>query len=104
MLKLFFAPHTCALATHIALEDAGMSYSIEHIDFASDQQRHPDYLAINPKGRVPALHTDRGILTETPAILVYIARSFPHAGLAPLDDALMAERPAVRRAIAQEIG
>ena len=86
MLKLFYAPHTCALASHIALEEAGAAYEAVRIDFGTTQQRSPDYLAVNPKGRVPALVTDRGILTETPAILVYLAQSFPAAGLAPLDD------------------
>ena len=86
MLKLFYAPHTCALASHIALEEAGAAYEAVRIDFGTTQQRSPDYLAVNPKGRVPALVTDRGILTETPAILVYLAQLFPAAGLAPLDD------------------
>ena len=54
---------------------------------AVGDQRKPDYLAINPKGRVPALVTDRGILTETPALLAYIAQTWPAAKLAPLDDA-----------------
>ena len=61
-------------------------YSSVRIDFSIDEQRSPDYLRINPKGRVPALVTDRGILTETPAMLVFIAQSFPQAQLAPLDD------------------
>ena len=56
------------------------------IDFKSNQQNSPEYLAINPKGRVPALVTDRGILTETPAMLAFIAQSFPQAKLAPFDD------------------
>jgi len=56
------------------------------LDFGANQQRQPEYLAINPKGRVPALATDRGILTETPAILAFVAQSFPQARLAPLDD------------------
>ena len=86
MLTLYFAPHTCALATHIVLEEVGAAYVTKRIDFASNQQRSPDYLEINPKGRVPALVTDRGILTETPAMLVYVAQSFPTAGLAPIDD------------------
>jgi len=86
MLKLFYAPHTCSLATHIALEESGADYSTALVDFASDEQRSPEYLAINPKGRVPALVTDRGILTETPAMLAYVAQSFPAARLAPLDD------------------
>lgn len=86
MWTLFYTPNTCALASHIALEEAGASYETRLIDFASQAQRQPEYLKINPLGRVPALVTDRGILTETPAILAFIAQSFPHAGLAPLDD------------------
>ena len=82
MLKLYFAPGTCALASHIALEEAGADYTAERLDFKNNQQNSPEYLAINPKGRVPALVTDRGILTETPAILAFIAQTFPKAKLA----------------------
>jgi glutathione S-transferase len=86
MLKLYYTADTCALASHIALNDAGAEYTTVRISFASEEQRKPEYLAINPKGRVPALVTDRGILTETPAMLAFIAQSFPKARLAPLDD------------------
>jgi glutathione S-transferase len=86
MMKLYYAAHTCALASHIALEDAGAEYSTVRISFAAEEQRKPEYLAINPKGRVPSLVTMRGILTETPAMLAFIAQSFPKARLAPLDD------------------
>lgn len=86
MLKLYYSPGSCALASHIALEEAGADYEAVRLNFANGDQRKPDYLAINPKGRVPALITGRGILTETPAILVFIAQSFPGAKLAPLDD------------------
>ena len=86
MLTLYYAPHTCALATHIVLEEVGAAYTGKRIDFASNQQRSPEYLKVNPKGRVPALVTDRGILTETPAMLVYVAQSFPDPVLAPMDD------------------
>lgn len=86
MLKLFYAPDTCALASHIALEDAKAGYEIARVDFAVGAQRKPEYLAVNPKGRVPALATTRGILTETPAILAFIAQSYPEAKLAPLND------------------
>jgi glutathione S-transferase len=92
MLKLYFAPGTCALASHIALAEAGADYTVERIDFKTNQQNSPDYLAINPKGRVPALATERGILTETPAILAFIAQSFPKARLAPVDDAFALAR------------
>jgi glutathione S-transferase len=86
MFKLYYAPGTCALASHIALQEAGAAYTTERLDFKSNQQNSQEYLAINPKGRVPALVTDRGILTETPAMLVFIAQSFPERKLAPLDD------------------
>jgi glutathione S-transferase len=86
MLKLYYSPGSCALASHIALQEAGASYTTERIDFKSNQQNSPEYLALNPKGRVPAMLTDRGILTETPAMLAYIAQSFPLTKLAPLDD------------------
>ena len=86
MLKLFFAPATCALASRIALEEAGAAYEPVRIDFKTGEQRKPEYLAVNPKGRVPALVTERGVLTETPAILLYVAQTWPAAKLAPLDD------------------
>jgi len=87
MLTLHYAPHTCSLASHIALEDAGAKYELRRIDFKKAQQQSADYLRINPKARVPALTTSRGILTETPAMLAFIAQSYPDARLAPLDDA-----------------
>lgn len=87
MLTLYYAPHTCALATHIVLEEVGAAYDLARIDFARNQQQSPEFLAINPKGRVPALVTDRGVLTETPAMLAFVAQSFPAAGLAPFGDA-----------------
>ena len=86
MFTFFYSPGTCALASHIALEDAGASYELKRLDFRKSEQQSPDYLAINPKGRVPTLRTPRGVLTETPAILAFVAQSFPEARLAPLDD------------------
>ncbi len=86
MLKLFYAANTCALASHIALEEAGAQYETVRLSFSSDDQRKPEYLAINPKARVPSLDTGDGVLTETPAILAFIAQSFPRAKLAPLSD------------------
>ncbi len=86
MLTLYYAPGTCALATHIALIDAGAAFDLVRVNFAQEEQRKPDYLSVNPKGRVPSLRTERGILTETPALLAYVAQRFPQAKLAPLDD------------------
>jgi glutathione S-transferase len=87
MLTLFYAPRTCALASHIALEEAGADYRLNRLDFSKTQQQSAEYLALNPKGRVPALATERGVLTETPAILAFVAQTYPKAKLAPLDDA-----------------
>lgn len=86
MLTLYYAPHTCSLATHIALRDAGADYELRRIDFGATEQQSPSYLAINPKARVPALVTERGVLTETPAMLAYVAQCYPVAALAPFDD------------------
>ena len=85
-MKLYYTPMTCALSVHIALEESGADYETQKINFANNEQRSPEFLAINPKGRVPVLVTDQGTLTETPAMLAYIAQKFPAAKLAPLDD------------------
>ncbi|HVR52701.1 MAG TPA: glutathione S-transferase family protein [Pseudorhodoferax sp.] len=86
MLTLYYASNTCSRASHIALVESGLPYRISRVNFSEGAQRKPDYLAINPKGRVPALATVQGTLTETPAILAFIAQSAPSAQLAPLDD------------------
>lgn len=86
MLTLYVSPGSCALASHIALEEAGARFEAVRIDTRAGDQRRPEYLALNPNGRVPALATERGLLTENPAILAYIAQTWPKAKLAPLDD------------------
>jgi glutathione S-transferase len=89
---LYTAPGTCAMATHIALLEAGAEVDVVDVDFARQQQQSAEYLRINPRGRVPALVTPQGVLTETPALLTFVAQSFPQAGLAPLDDAFAMAR------------
>ena len=84
-LTLYYAPGTCAQAVRIALHEAGAPHEAVRIDFAAAEQRSPAYLAVNPKGRVPALVTEHGVLTETPALLAYVAQRFPEARLAPAD-------------------
>jgi glutathione S-transferase len=86
MLQLLYTPNTCSLATHIALVDAGAAYTLRRIDFSTTEQQSLEYLAINPKARVPSLITARGVLTETPAMLAFVAQSYPDAMLAPLTD------------------
>ncbi len=85
-MKLFYAPGTISIAVAIALHEAGVAHELVKVDFKSAEQTKPEYLAINPKGRVPALVLDDGtILTETGAILEYIADIAPEAGLRPAD-------------------
>ena len=84
MIKLFYAVNTCSLASHIALEEAGATYPSVQVSFASNEQRGPEYLAINPKGRVLAMVTDRGILTETRLYRVELPRGAPGAARRPL--------------------
>lgn len=85
MLKFYYAPKTCALAVHLALEHIGAPYEPIKLDFSKQAQRSPEFLSVNPKGRVPAIVTEEGILTETPALLLYLCQRHPEANLAPLD-------------------
>ncbi|MGX0875347.1 glutathione S-transferase [Roseovarius sp. MBR-154] len=84
-MKLYYAKGTIAIATAIALHEAGLDFEPVRLDFRAGEQTGPEYQAINPKGRVPALVTDDGVLTETGAILDYIADIAPAAGLRPSD-------------------
>ena len=86
MTTLYFTPNTCALASLITLNEIGLDFKLERISFASEEQKSAKYLKINPKARVPALVTDQGILTETPAILAYLAQRYPESALAPVGD------------------
>ncbi|WP_421317749.1 glutathione S-transferase family protein [Aeromonas veronii] len=91
-LTLFFAPSSCAVAVQIALLETGAPFTARQLNLAAGEQRSPEYLAINPKGRVPALVTEQGTLTETPALLLYVAQRFPDAKLAPLDNPFLLAR------------
>jgi glutathione S-transferase len=83
MLTLYYSPGACSMAPHIALEEAGAVYGLQLVSIPKGEQQDPEYLAVNPRARVPALRTDQGVLTENVAILTYIARSFPKAELLP---------------------
>ena len=85
MMKFYYAPGSCAMSVHILLEDAEAKYEANRIDLDTGYQRSEEYLAINPKGRVPALITESGVLTETPAILSFISKKYPDKNLAPND-------------------
>lgn len=90
-MRLYLAKGTISIAVAIALEEAGLDYTPELVDFAGAAQTQPTYLAINPKGRVPSLITVQGTLTETGAILEYVAALAPAAKLIP-DTAFEAAR------------
>ncbi|WP_299621369.1 glutathione S-transferase family protein [uncultured Tateyamaria sp.] len=82
-MKLHYAPGTISIAAAIALEEAGLDYTAHKLDFSQGDQNSTAYLAINPKGRVPALDVDGQILTETGAILDFVAAHDPR--LMPAD-------------------
>jgi glutathione S-transferase len=80
---LYYGPGACSMGPHIALNEAGADFEPRKVNLAEKAQRTPEYLAINPKGRVPVLQIDGFVLTEAAAILAYIARRFPDARLMP---------------------
>ena len=82
-LTLYFAPDSCARVPLIALEEIGSPYSLEVVAFMKGQHKSPEYLALNPKGKVPLLVVDGVPLTENVAILTWLAERFPEAGLLP---------------------
>ncbi len=94
MLTLYYAPHTCSLAPYIALEEAGAQFEPYRVNFPAGEQNSAKYKALNPKGRVPALATEHGVLSENVAILSYIAQLFPAANLAPADPFVFAQMQA----------
>ncbi len=85
-LTLYFGPGACSLVPHITLEEAGAAFEAKPISLRKGHQRTPEYLAINPKSKVPVLVIDGKPLTENPAIAYYLAKSFPAAKLLPLGD------------------
>jgi glutathione S-transferase len=86
MLTLYFAPGSSSMAAHIALHEIGAPFEAKPLSFARKETRSPDFLALNPEGKVPTLLVDSRPLTEVAAILFYLAKRFPAAGLLPVDD------------------
>jgi glutathione S-transferase len=83
MLTLYLSPGSSSMAPHIALREIGVDFESRWISFAKRQQYAPEYLALNPEGKVPTLLVDGLPLTEVAAILYYLAERFPEAGLFP---------------------
>src|SRR5436853_6048702 len=85
MLTLYFAPGTSSMAPHIALHEIGIPFEGRPFSFAKGEQRRESYLELNPEGKVPVLVIDGRPLTEVAAILFYLGRAFPEAGLLPTE-------------------
>jgi glutathione S-transferase len=84
-LTLYYAPMTCALVPYVTLTEAGAAFAVENVNTRANQQRTPEFLALNPKHKVPVLIIDGEPLTENVAIQIWIARQFPHARLLPAE-------------------
>jgi glutathione S-transferase len=94
MLTLYFAPGSSSMAAHIALHEVGADFEARSMSFGNNDTRSPEFLDINPAGKVPTLLIDGRVLTEVAGILFYLARRFPEARLLPADD-IEAEAQAV---------
>lgn len=84
---LFISPGACAMASHVALLEAGIPHETRVVDLKKGEQRTPEFLAVNPAGSTPALKTDQGVITQNAAILAWAAQTTPEKALAPVDDA-----------------
>lgn len=85
-LTFFHAPHSRAFSVRVLLEELGVPYTLHALDLTRNQQRQPEYLAINPMGKVPAIRHGDTLVTEQAAVLLYLADRFPERGLAPAFD------------------
>lgn len=86
-LVLYHLPGACSRVTMTALEQVGTDYADRAVDLRRGEQRTPEYLSVNPRGKVPALLVDGRLLTENAAILWWLHMEHPHAGLMPVADA-----------------
>jgi len=86
MLRLFYSPGACSLVPHVALEEAGAGFEAVRTTIAEKAHKRPEYLAINPRGLIPAIEADGQIITENIAILAWIGHRWPESGQLPLDD------------------
>lgn len=87
--RLYYSPGSCSTAAHIVLEEVGASFELQRVPLEHGGAQAADFLAVNPKGRVPALAIDGepNVLTELPAILLYLARRHASSRMLP-DDSL----------------
>lgn len=85
-LRLFYSPGACSLVAHVALEEAGAGFEAVRTAIAEKAHKRPEYLAIHPRGLIPAMEADGRVVTENVAILAYVGHRWPESGQLPLDD------------------
>jgi glutathione S-transferase len=90
-MKLYYSPGACSLATHILLEEIGRPYELIKVPVWDKSNRKRSYLAINPRGYIPALAVDDWVMTENTAIMLYLASRFPQARLLPSEPRALAK-------------
>ena len=103
MLKLYYYEKSCSYAPHILLHETGGDFVAKRVDIKNGEHNSTEYLSVNPKGRIPALETPEGILTENPAILLYIAQKFPEKQFAPIEPFALAKAQAFNMYIASTV-
>jgi glutathione S-transferase len=86
MLHLFYSPGACSLVPHVALEEAGAGFEAVRTAIADKAHKRPEYLALNPRGLIPAIEADGRVVTENIAVLAWIGHRWPENGQLPLDD------------------
>jgi len=91
-MRFYYAPGSCSLASHAALEQTGERFEAIRVVLANGDQRRAEYLSVNPRGRVPALLAEARVVTETIAIISYLARKFPETALLPLENPILLAR------------
>jgi glutathione S-transferase len=82
-VTFFHAPNSRSGGARALLEELGVPYDLHVLNLKKNEQRDPKYLAINPMGKVPAILHDGALVTEQPAVYLYLADLYPQAGLAP---------------------
>jgi glutathione S-transferase len=82
-IALYYSPGSCSFAPHVVLREIGVTFELRKFSTADRSNYSPEYLAVNPKGRIPTLLIDGFTLTENPAVLAYLGRRYPEADLYP---------------------
>lgn len=87
MLTLYHNPHSRSAVVHYMLHELGEPFEIVPVDLQKGEHKSPEFLKLNPMGKIPVLCDGNVVVTEVPAILTYLADKYPNAGLAPAIDA-----------------